>query len=106
MTRYTKDMIKAKIQSDDQWLIRGLTAVYARQTADEQASSQTSEHNGIGFNGVDAYLLSSFAQQAMAGRRMSSKQIMIARKKMVKYAGQLARIANENEMLKESEKNR
>lgn len=96
MARYTKDMIKEKLKTDDRWLIRGLRAIYARQTADEQASSLTSEHNGIGFNGIDAPLLSSYAKQVEGGHRLSSKQIMWARKKMIKYAGQLARIANEN----------
>jgi hypothetical protein len=101
MAVYTAASIKEKLKTDDRWLIRGLLAIYACQTASEQASGQTDEHNGIGFNGVDAYILTSFAEQAKAGRRLSSKQIMIARKKMLKYAGQLSRIAKS----KESENN-
>lgn len=90
----------------DKWLIRGLLAIYARQTADEQAADMTTDDNKIGFNGLDAPILSSFAKQVEewektpANRRkydspLSPKQIGLARKKMVKYSRQLVLIARE-----------
>lgn len=92
---YTKEFIKEKILTDYRWLARGISAIYAHQTADEKAIGTTAHDNGIGFNGVDAFILSSFAQQIAKGRTLSPKQIEIARKKMAKYAGQLSKIANQ-----------
>lgn len=92
---YTKDGIKALLTANDKAVERAVLAIYARQTASEQATDQTSEHNGIGFNGIDAELLSSFAKQLQQGRTLSAKQMEYARKKITKYAGQLAQIANE-----------
>jgi hypothetical protein len=75
---------------------RGLLAIYARQTADERASESTNHKNNVGFNGFDAPLLSSMAQQLKEGRRLSRKQMDIVSKRICKYAKQLAAIANEN----------
>jgi hypothetical protein len=49
----------------------------------------------MGFNGVDAEILTSFAVQIKRFNRLSPKQIEIARKKMGKYARQLQRIVAE-----------
>ena len=98
-------MIKENIQSGPwQWPVRAMLAIYDRQTATEQATEATSVDNGIGFNGLDAAILSSFSKQVQRWDSMpadlrrfpvplSDKQLVIARKKMAKYAGQLARIA-------------
>ena len=91
----TKEFIKEKLITDQRWLMRGITAIYEKQTWDEQQSEMTKEDNGVGFNGVDAYILSSFAKQLKQGRTLSSKQLLIARKKMPKYARQLLQIAKE-----------
>lgn len=90
-----KAYIVAKLSSNDAWLMRGVVAIYNRQTADEQSSETTSHDNGIGFNGLDAPLLSSFAKQITARGFLTPKQLTFARKKMVKYAGQLLRIAQD-----------
>lgn len=102
---YTKEFVAQKIKENDQWLIRGVLAIYERQTDEEQQTRETTENNGVGFNGVDSTILSSFAEQIKqwennTARRfpkpLSDKQLAIARKKMVKYAKQLANIANNN----------
>ena len=93
-TKWTKEAIKARLEKDDKWLVRGLLAIYGRQTAEEQVYGQTVEDNGIGFNGVDAEILTSIALQYKERGFLTSKQMEIARKKMLKYAGQLAKIAN------------
>lgn len=101
-----KAMIAANIEKGPwEWVVRGLEAIYERQTADEKEAEATSHHNGVGFNGIDAAILSSFAKQVKAWkakpegarypRPLSEKQLALARKKMKKYAGQLARIAEE-----------
>jgi hypothetical protein len=93
--------IREKLETSDRWLIRGILAIYARQTADEKSAEETVENNGIGFSGFDAQILSSYATQILeweAGRStyrnpLSRPQIEAARRKMAKYAGQLARIS-------------
>ena len=92
----TKEFIKEKLITDQRWLMRGIIAIYEKQTWDEQQSEMTKEDNGVGFNGIDAYILSSFAKQIKAGRTLSIKQLAIAQKKMPKYARQLLTIAKEN----------
>jgi hypothetical protein len=90
-----KAFFVAKLASNDAWLMRGVVAIYNCQTADEQSNETTSHDNGIGFNGLDAQILSSFAKQIGQRGFLTPKQIAIARKKMVKYAGQLLRIAQD-----------
>lgn len=92
---WTKEEISAKLQTSDAWVVRAVIAIYERQTEDEQVSMTTNHHNSVGFNGVDAEIMSSFAQQAKRRGSLSPKQLVIARRKIMKYAGQLAAIANE-----------
>jgi hypothetical protein len=110
---YSADEIRNKLQTSDKWLIRGLLAIYAKQTADERASENTKYENGVGFNGTDANILSSFAKQVLAWEATPANerryptplslprgdkpgQMGLLRRKMLKYAGQLARIADQN----------
>lgn len=90
---WTKEEIKERLLSSDDWLYRGLMAIYNHQTDSEQAAMATSEDNGIGFNGVDAFILSKFAEDYKKYQRLTPKQLALTRKKMIKYAGQLAKIA-------------
>lgn len=94
MQTWTKEQIKEKLLSDNKWLIRGMLAIYKKQTDDEKQSGITAYDNGVGFNGIDAELLTNFSLQYISFRSLSAKQIEIMRKKMPKYAGQLAKIAN------------
>lgn len=88
---------------------RALIILYERQTADEQASHSTNHENGMGFSAFDAEILSSFACQinskvgkhndylgrvAKLGECLSKKQMELARKRVVRYARQLAEVAN------------
>lgn len=91
------DMIKDNLAVNDKWVLRAILVIFAAQTASEQCSETTREYNGVGFNGTDAKILSSFAKQIIdfeAGRSrfrnaLSPKQMGIARTKISKYAGQL-----------------
>lgn len=102
------DFIKGKLATDDRWLLRGLLAIYKKQTEDEQRSSTTKEHNGVGFSGIDGELMSSFAQRVLkqngdvilrtqqdvdASQFFSQKQLDLLKPKMQKYAKQLLTIA-------------
>lgn len=70
-----------------------MLAIYKFQTEDEKHLRETVHSNKVGFNGVDAEILSSFSQQVIAGRAISEKQMVIIFRKIGKYASQLYRIA-------------
>lgn len=102
---------KTRLATNPKWAIRGLLAIYANQTHDEQAQEATNKLNGIGFTGTDAKLLSSFAKQVQKKiawveskgwniqyeKMLSQKQFTILFKKMPKYARQLLGVAKQNE---------
>jgi hypothetical protein len=97
-------MIRSNMAESNWWAVRGMLAIYAKQTADEQQAETVTHDNGVGFTGTDGHILSSFAKQvnrwmATAPERrqydfpLSVKQTAIVQKKMPKYAGQLLKIA-------------
>lgn len=102
-TYKTQDSIKELLERSDLAVERAILAIYARQTADEQITETTSHKNGVGFSGVDAEILSSFAQQierksgngVKIGHCLSEKQMAIARRKMMRYSRQLLEVAEE-----------
>lgn len=83
--RFTAHMLS----TDAQWASKAITLLYGFQTASEQEAQATAERNGAGFNGTDAFILSSFAEQIAKGRTLSPKQLAIAHKKLPKYAKQV-----------------
>lgn len=105
------EMIRANLQVSDAWVYRALVAIYERQTADEQQSGCTRHDNKVGFSGLDASILSSFATQvknwnpatSRYDRPLSPKQMAIARNKIQKYSGQLYKIATHKEQADASE---
>jgi hypothetical protein len=88
------ETIKERLLISDKWVTEGVIRIFEYQTASEQDSHQTSEDNGVGFNGVDAELLTSYAKFAIKSGFLTKGQMTYARKKMLKYSGQLAKIAN------------
>ena len=93
MDKHEVARIRGKVQTDRNWAVRGMLAIYKFQTEDEKHLRETVHNNKVGFNGVDAEILSSFCQQVESGRTMSEKQMTIIFRKMGKYASQLYRIA-------------
>ena len=91
---WTEDEIRNLIQTNDKVLYGALKKIYAEQTADEQADGETNHRNGVGFNGVDAPILSSFAEFLNRAGFLTPKQRAIARKKLAKYNKQLTKLAN------------
>ena len=100
MKKWKKDEIKDMIEKSDYALIKGLLRIYENQTMDEKRSESTSHDNGIGFNGSDAEFLSKMAKFFLDRGYLTGKQIDVVRKKMLKYSGQLTKIANTNEAKK------
>ena len=86
--------LKRRLATDDRWALRALSVVYKNQTADEQNAQQTIEHNGIGFSGPDAEILSSFAQQYQRRGCLSPKQMNLLKRKIPSYARQVVRAAD------------
>lgn len=97
---WTKEDIQEGLRTNDHWVVRGILAIYDYQTEDEKNIEDTKHNNGVGFNGVDGHILSSFACQIKRWDKskfrtpLSPKQMTLARKKIMKYAGQLTKIAN------------
>lgn len=87
------DLVRENLQNSNEWLVRGLLAIYARQTNDEQVSHSTKHHNQRGFNGTDATILTSYVEQWKQRHWLSDKQLAKIRQKLPKYAKQLARVA-------------
>lgn len=91
---WTIEEIKTLVLTNDKMVARSVVVLYERQTASEQSAQETHERNGVGFNGVDAPILSSFAEFYKARNYLTEKQVALARKKLTKYARQLTAIAN------------
>lgn len=91
---WTKEEIRDKLEHDDRWLFRALFAIYKYQTEDEKSTGQTKYYNNVGFSGVDADFLTKAAMRYKSGFRFSEKYVAAIRKAMLKYSGQLAKIAN------------
>lgn len=98
----TVTTIRALLDRSNYAVEEALLRLYDRQTADEQSREATVERNGMGFGAFDAAFLSSLAVQVREnrrgypkGQRLSVKQMALARRKVMRYAGQLALVANE-----------
>jgi DNA-binding protein Fis len=96
---WSKAEVIGLVARNDKAVERALATLFDRQTPTEQETESTGIHNGVGFNAVDAPLLSSFAKQIarsnrVEGQRLSPVQREWARKKLRKYGAQLTRIAN------------
>ena len=91
-----KNAIRRSILLSDAWLKRAVCAIYERQTADERANNDAKHDNGVGFNHADAKKLSKVARWFVNGCTVRRAEMDDARKRMMKYAGQLLEIARRN----------
>lgn len=91
---WSEEEIKTLVQTNDKVLYGALMKLYECQTEDEQSYGTTSHTNGKGFNGVDAPILTSFAKFLKECGRLSEKQKVICRRKLIKYNKQLTKLAN------------
>jgi hypothetical protein len=90
--------LKEMLSTNIVWATSALLKVLANQTKDEVISECTDHHNGIGFTGTDAKILTSFAKQLQYGRTLSSKQSAILLKKMPKYWRQIMSICDKEKL--------
>ena len=91
---WTSEEIKNLVQTNDKVLYGALRKLYECQTDDEKAEGSANHNNGAGFNGVDAPILTSFAEFLNRTGFLTPKQKVIARKKLGKYTRQLTMLAN------------
>ena len=94
MRTWTETEISNLVQTNDIVLYRALRKLYACQTEDEKITGTTNNNNGKGFNGVDAPILSSFAEFLEKTGFLTYRQKEICRRKLKKYNRQLTAIAN------------
>jgi len=97
---WNKDKVKNLLLTNDQAVIRGIIRIWEKQTEDEKVSETTNRNNNVGFTGVDAYILTEYVNFYNRNKYLSQKQTALARKKIIKYSGQLLRIMQEDQTKK------
>ena len=95
MNKWNKENISELLQTNDKMVLKSLLQLYYRQTRDEQIQESTNHNNNQGFTSSDAKRLTSIAKWAIKTGFLTPKTIVLVRKRIMKYAGQLAKIANE-----------
>lgn len=92
--KWTKAEIKDLLKTNDRAVVRGIVVIYSLQTEDERLSAFTKESNGVGFSSFDAEFMTSLAQFILQNGHLTARQMTYGRKRIMKYAGQLAKVAN------------
>lgn len=92
--KWTKEEVTNILLTSDKDVWASLKKLYSYQTADEQNTDSTRHRNGVGFTGYDAKVMTSLAKSYLKYGHLTPKQTALTRKKILKYAGQLAKIAN------------
>lgn len=92
--KWKAEEIRHRMELSNKWLIQGLMAIYKRQTDDERSSEVTKHENSVGFNGPDSNVLTRMAKWYEQRGFLGKNQLAKCREKMLKYSGQLAKIAN------------
>ena len=88
------EFVRFKLSTDEAWAKKALLKIYEFQTNEEQMRGNTLFYNGVGFNGADAEILSSLAEQFKRKGWLSPKQMAIVMRKMQKYTRQVIQISN------------
>jgi DNA-directed RNA polymerase subunit RPC12/RpoP len=87
--------VEQLLRTNQKMVERSLMKMWALQTSSEQDSKETQFINGCGFNKPDGVVLSRFVENLQRyGSFKSDKQVAYVRKKLLKYVGQLTKIAN------------
>jgi hypothetical protein len=92
--KWNKDNIRELLEQSNKAVLRGILVIHSLQTDSEQASHTTHIYNGVGWTGYDAEFMSSLADQIRDKGFLTEKQMVYARKRILRYAGQLAKVAN------------
>lgn len=82
--------LKIAVLNDDKSLILCLNELYNRQEPEEISHFTTSVQNGVGFNKIDAPVMTLYKELSEDGL-LSEKQLLQCRKRIMKYLPQLIR---------------
>ena len=91
---YQPAEIRMLLKQSDKAVERGVLAIYRFQEESEKNSGISIANNNVGFNRFDAPFMSSIAKQLLMKEPLTPSQVSDTRVKLLKYAGQLTRIAN------------
>jgi hypothetical protein len=86
--------VKELMFRSPEFVVKSLLTLYGMQTGAEQQGRTTQELNRLGFNKFDADVLSDISQRYYKFRYLTDKQILLIRKKIIKYRKQLASLHN------------
>jgi hypothetical protein len=85
-----KAMILHLLLNNNEFLEEAIRILYGYQTWDEQRRGKTQLTNNLGFNKTDAPDLTYYANLIAKGVHLQGQNLSNARKRMIKYAAQLA----------------
>lgn len=89
-----KENLQTLLLKSDAALERAIVVLYKQQPIIEQVGEEAVITDGVGFNKFDAEILDKFAKQLLYDQHsLSSKQKVLARKKIPKYWKQLMNIS-------------
>lgn len=97
--------IRQQLENNPDWAKRALMRIYENQTEAEKVTGETVEYNGVGFTGVDANILTSFAEGLKKYGSLTVKQMVLLHKKIGKYANQIYNITDVEKLEKIMERN-
>ena len=80
MTELTQKGITALLAKNNDAVCRALIVLYNNQTADEQSTNTTNQHNGRGFSGFDAEIGTKMAKFYLERKYLTIGQIAVWRK--------------------------
>lgn len=95
---WTRESIRALLFNNPKAVYRAVLAIYARQTASEQAAATTLEQNGIGFNGSDALYFTRIVKRLQRRETIPAWEYRNIQRRIMKYSGQLLCIALEKQI--------
>jgi hypothetical protein len=91
--------IREQLANDYAWAVKAMVKIHDEgQTGDEILSGMTISDNGVGFNGMDAGILSSFVKGYKKYKKLTEKQMVIVYKKMPKYWKQVMNMSDSDKL--------
>ena len=91
---WTREAIEELLVNNEKAVLRAVVAIYNKQVELEKICEVTLLKNWKGYNHPDAKLMTIFAKDIIAGKKLSARQFAEAKSRIMKYAKQLAKIAN------------
>ena len=92
--KYNKEDIANMLIDNDYAIFKGFLRIYSLQTRGEKSFVGTTEDNGVGFTGVDGEIFTSIGNFYTRFGFITDKQFAIIKRRIKKYIGQLAKVAN------------